>query len=162
MVEPARVLPPVSAPTSGSGTLPKPLPLGGDVLHADVSVPAAVADLMDSRMETTALGEIVDRQRVRQKEEVERRDRLLIEALPIEPVVEKVKQPRKPVDPTKNQHFKAVGPYHGTLGLPTEAELDTGPPVTEEGEQLVIDERRDELNTAGPVMVDGKLKERLH
>ena len=156
----------MSAPTSESGTLPKPSPLGSDMLHADVSVPAAVADLMDSRMETTALGDIVHRQRVRQKdeveEEVERRDRLLIEALPIEPVVEKVKQPRKPVDPTKKQHFKAVGPYHGTLGLPTEAELDTGPPVMEDGEQLVIDEMRDELNTAGPVMVDGKLKELLH
>ena len=132
VAESARVLPWVSAPTSGSGTLPKLSPLGGDVLHADVSVPAAVADLMDSRMETTALGDIVHRQRVRQKEEVEeeveRRDRLLIEALPIERVVEKVKQPRKPVDPTKKQHFKVVGPYHGTLGLPTEAELDTGPP----------------------------------
>ena len=163
VAEPAKVLPQVSAPTSGSGTLPKPSPLGGDVLHADVSVPAAVANLMDTRMETTALGDIVDRQRVRHKEdmeeEVERRDRLLIEALPIEPVVDKVKQPRKPVDPTKKQHFKAVGPYHGTLGLPTEAELDTGPPVTEEGEQLVIDETRGELNTAGPVMVDGKLKD---
>ena len=103
VAEPAKVLPRVSAPTSGSGALPKPSPLGGDVLHADVSVPAAVADLMDSCMETMALGEIVHRQRVRQKEEVERRDRILIEALPIEPVVEKVKQPRKPVDPTKKQ-----------------------------------------------------------
>ena len=161
--EPARVLPWVSAPTSGSGTLPKPSPLGGVVMQADVSVPAAVADLMYSRMETTALGEIV---RVRQKEEVEeeveRRYRILIEALPIEPVVEKVKQPRKPVDPTKKQHFKAVRSYHGTLSLPTEAELDTGPPVTEEGEQLVIDETRDELNATGPVMVDGKLKELIH
>ena len=158
MAEPARVLPRVSAP--------KPSPLGCGVLQADVSVPAAVADLMDSRMETTALGESVHQQRVRQKEEVqeeaERRDRILIEALPIEPVVEKVKQPRKPVDRTKKQHFKAVRPYHGTLGLPTEAELDTGPPVTQEGEQLVIDEKRDELNAAGPVMVDGKLKEILH
>ena len=135
VAEPAKVLPLVSAPTSRSGALPKPSPLGGDVLHADVSVPAAVADLMDSRMETTALGEIVHRQRVRQKEEVEEemeeRDRFLIEALPIEPVVEKVKQPRKPVDPTKKQHFKAVRPYHGTLGLPTEVELDTVPPVME-------------------------------
>ena len=117
-------------------------------------------------METTALGEIVHQQRVRQKEEVqeeaERRDRILIEALPIEPVVEKAKQPRKPVDRTKKQHFKAVRPYHGTQGLPTEAELDTGPRVTEEGEQLVIDEMRDEINAAGPVMVDGKLKELLH
>ena len=136
VAEPAKVLPRVSAPTSGSGALPKPSPLGGDVLHADVSVPAAVADLMDSRMETTALGEIVHRQRVGQKEEVEEemeeRDLFLIEALPIEPVVEKVKQPRKPVDPTKKQYFKAVRPYHGTLGLPTEVELDTGPPVMEE------------------------------
>ena len=60
-----------------------------------------------------------------------------------------MKQPRKPVDLTKKQHFKVVGPYHGTLGLPTEAELDTGPPVTEEGEQLVIDETRDELASHG-------------
>ena len=158
VAESARVLPRVSAPTSGSGSLPKPSPLGGDVLHADVSVPAAVANMMESHMESTALGEIVHQQWVRQKEEVERRDHLLIEALPIEPVVEKAKEPRKPVDPTKKQHFKAVGPYHGTLGLPTEAELDTGPPVTEEGEQLVINKTRDELNAAGPVMVDGKLK----
>ena len=53
---------------------------------------------------------------------------------------------------------KPVGPYDGTLGIPTQAELDTGPAVTEESEQLVIDETLDELNTAGPVMVDGKLK----
>ena len=165
VAESARVLPRVSAPTSGSGTLPTlpiPLPLGGDVLHADVSVPAAVAGMMESHMESMALGDIVHRQRVRQEEEVERRHRLLIEALPIEPEVEKVKEPRKPVDPTKKQFFKAVGPYHGTLGLPTEAELDTGPAVTQEGEQVVIDEIQDELNAAGPVMVDGKLKELLH
>ena len=158
MAEPARVLPRVSGP--------KPSPPGGGVLQANVSVPAADADLMDSRMETTELGEIVHRQRVRQKEEVqeeaERRDRILIEALPIEPVVEKVKQRRKPVDRTKKQLFKVVRPHHGTLGLPTEAELDTGAPVTEEGEQLVIDETRDELIATGPVMVDGKLKELLH
>ena len=52
--------------------------------------------------------------------------------------------------------FKPVRPYDGTLGIPTQVELDTGPTVTEESEQLVIDETRDELNTAGPV--DGKLK----
>ena len=92
------------------------------------------------------------------EEELERRDRLLIEALPIGSVVDIVKQPRKPVDPTKKQYFKPVGPYDGTLGIPIQAELDTGPTVTEESEQLVIDETRDELNTAGPVMVDGKLK----
>ena len=69
------------------------------------------------------------RQKEEVEEEAERRDRILIEALPIEPVVEKVKQPRKPVGRTKKQHFKPVRPYHGTLGLPTEAELDTGPPV---------------------------------
>ena len=145
VAESARVLPRVSAPTSGSGTLPTipiPSPLGGDVLHTDVSVPAAVAGMMES----TALGDIVHRQRVRQEEgveeEAERRHRILIEALPIEPEVEKVKEPRKPVDPTKKQYFKAVGPYHGTLGLPTEAELDTGPAVTQEGEQVVIDETR--------------------
>ena len=100
--EPAKVLPRVSAPTSGSGTHPKPATLAGDVLHADVSVPAVVANLMDSRMESAALGDIVDRQRARQmadmEEEVERRDRLFIEALPIEPVVDTMKQPRKPVD----------------------------------------------------------------
>ena len=60
-------------------------------------------------METTALGDIVDWQRARQKaemeEEVERRDQLLIEALPIEPVVDIVKQPRKPVDPTKKGYM---------------------------------------------------------
>ena len=65
VAESARVLPRVSAPTSGNGILPKPSPLGGDVLHADVSVPAAVADMMESHMESTALGEIVHRQRVR-------------------------------------------------------------------------------------------------
>ena len=150
VAEPARVLPRASAP--------KPSPPG-------VSVPAAVAVLMDSRMETTALGEIVHQQRVRQKEEVQeetkRRGRILIEALPIEPVV-KVKQHRKPVDRTKKQHLKAVGPYHGTLGLPTEAELVTGLAVTQEGEQLVIEEKCNELNAARPVMVDGKLKELLH
>ena len=169
VAESARVLPRVSAPTSGSGTLPTlpiPSPLGGDVLHTDVSVPAAVAGMMESHMESTALGDIVHRQLVRQEEEVEEevewRHRLLIEALPIEPEVEKVKEPRKPVDPTKKQYFKAVGPYHGTLGLPTEAELDTGPAVTQEGEQVIIDKTRDELNAAGPVMVDGKLKELLH
>ena len=73
VAEPARVLPRVS--------VPKPSPPGGSVLQADVSVPAAVADLIDSRMETTVLREIVHRQ-VRQKEEVqeelERRDLLLI------------------------------------------------------------------------------------
>ena len=73
-----------------------------------------------------------------------------------------MKQRRKPVDQTKKQLFKVVRPYHGTLGLPTEAELDTGPPVTEEGEQLVIDETHDELNATEPVMVDGKLKELHH
>ena len=67
VAELAKVLPRVSAPTSGRGTHPKPAPLGGDVLHADVSVPAAVANMMYSRMETTALGDIVDRQRARQK-----------------------------------------------------------------------------------------------
>ena len=67
VAEPAKVLPRVSAPTSGSGALPKPSPPGGDVLHANVSVTAVVADLMDSHMETTALGEIVHLQRVRQK-----------------------------------------------------------------------------------------------
>ena len=136
------------------------------MLHSDVSVPAVVANLMDSHMETTALGDIVDWQRARQKadmeEEVELRDRLLIEALPIEPVVDKVKQPRKPVDPTKKQYLKAVGPYDGTLGIPTQAELDTGPAVTEEVEQLVIDETRDELNTVGALMVDSKLKDQKH
>ena len=106
VAESARVLPRVSAPTSGSGTLPKPSPLGSDVLHADVSVPAAVADMMESHMESTPLGEIVDRQRVRQEEEVEWRDRLLIEALTVEPVVEKAKEPRKPVDPTKEAAFQ--------------------------------------------------------
>ena len=123
VAEPARVLPRVSAP--------KPSPPGCGMLQADVSVPAAGADPMDSHMEITALGEIVHRQRVRQKEEVqeeaERRDRILIEALPIEPVMEKVKQCRKPVDRTKKQLFKVVRPYHGTLGLPTEAELTLGP-----------------------------------
>ena len=127
VAEPAKVLPRLSAPTSGKGTHPKPAPLGGDVLHPDFSVPAAVANLMGSRMESTALGDIVDRQWARQQadmeEEVERRDRLLIEALPIEPVVDTVKQPRKPVDPTKKQYFKPVGPYDGTLGIPTQAEL---------------------------------------
>ena len=100
---------------------------------------------------------------MRQKEEVQeeakRRDRILIEALPIETVV-KVKQHRKPVDRTKKQHLKAVGPYHGTLGLPTEAELDIGPAVTQEGEQLVIEEKRDEFNAAGPARLT-KLKELL-
>ena len=114
----ARVLPRVSAPTSESGTLPTlpiPLPLGGDVLHADVSVPAAVAGMMESHMESTVLGDIVHQQRVRQEEGVEEeaewRHRILIEALPIEPEVEKVKEPRKPVDPTQKQYFKAVGPW---------------------------------------------------
>ena len=102
------------------------------------------------------------RQKADMEEEVEQRDRLFIEALPIEPVVDKVKQPRKPIDLTKKQYFKVVGPYDGTLGIPTQAELDTGPAVTEEGEQLVIDETRDELNTAGAVMVDGKLKDQKH
>ena len=59
---------------------------------------------------------------------MEQRDHILIE-----PVVEKVKQPRKPVDPTKKQYFKAVRPYHGTLGLPTEAKLDTGTPSDGKG-----------------------------
>ena len=58
---------------------------------------------------------------------MERRDRLLIEALPIEPVVDKVKQPRKTVDPTKKQYFKVVGPYDGTLGIPTQAGWTLGP-----------------------------------